>query len=154
MAFFNSDKKIGTATKRRDFASKESAVTILTSGCHFSGKLYCKGASRIGGKIEGEIISEGLLIIEEGALIEADVKAEDIILHGTFHGKLQVKGKAEFSQTAVFDGDLQTPTILISEGAQFNGQVKMTPQEPTNFVGIDELHKKKAVLVPELSLSK
>ena len=52
-----SDKKQNG--KRRGATYHESAVTILTPGCHFSGKLYCKGSSRIGGRIEGEIVSEG-----------------------------------------------------------------------------------------------
>jgi cytoskeletal protein CcmA (bactofilin family) len=50
----------------------ESAITILTPGCHFTGKLYCHGSSRIGGKVDGEIVSEGVLIIEEEAQINAD----------------------------------------------------------------------------------
>ena len=48
--------------------SKDFAVAIITEGCNFEGKLYCKGATRIGGKVDGEIISEGLLIIEEGEI--------------------------------------------------------------------------------------
>lgn len=149
MSFFKS----GDTSGRRGAASGESAVTILTSGCHFNGKLYCKGSSRIGGKIEGEIISEGILIIEEGAFIDADVKAEEIILHGTFNGKLQVKNKAEFTKTSIFDGEVETPVLLINEGAQFNGQVKMPQHEKSNFVGIDELHKKKEMAVADLSVS-
>ena len=64
---------------KRPAPSRDSAVTILTSGCHFSGKLYCRGSSRIGGRIEGEIVSEGLLIVEEEALITAEVRADAMI---------------------------------------------------------------------------
>jgi len=159
MSFFNSTKTTGvTSTKR--FGSNESAVTILTSGCHFSGKLYCKGSSRIGGKIEGELISEGVLIIEEGAVIDAVVKAEEIIMHGKFTGRLQASMKVEFTNTSVFDGEVETPSLLIHEGAQFNGQIKMSRVDTSNFVGIDELHKKKAIYkdvttqVSELQMSK
>lgn len=144
MAFFDSAKKDGSAiAKRRTPATGESGVTILTSGCHFSGTLYCKGSSRIGGKIEGQITSEGLLIIEEGAVIDADVKADEVILHGKFTGKLTASGKVELTETSVFEGDVQTSSLLIKEGAQFNGRISMPQESPSNFVGIDELHRKK-----------
>ena len=45
-------KAIKTSSKKND-----AAVTILTAGCHFTGKLYCRGSSRIAGEIEGQVIS-------------------------------------------------------------------------------------------------
>src|SRR5262245_2268512 len=62
------------ASKKPAPGRDANAVTILTTGCHFSGKLYCRGASRIGGKIDGQIVSEGLLIVEEEAVITAEIK--------------------------------------------------------------------------------
>ncbi len=155
MTFFSGDKRVGaSAGKRRGANLQESAVTILTSGCHFSGKLYCKGSSRIGGRIEGEIISEGLLIIEEGATIHANVKAEETILHVRFNGRLEASVKVEFAETASFEGELQTPSLLVNEGAQFNGRVVMSPA----LSGVEELHKKKLnhkdIVVPDISMSK
>lgn len=158
MSFFNNTKG-GAPGAKRFGSANESAVTILTSGCHFNGKLYCKGSSRIGGRIEGELISEGVLIIEEGAVIDASVKAEEIVMHGKFSGRLVASVKVEFTNTSVFDGEVETPSLLIHEGAQFNGQIKMSRSDASNFVGIDELHKKKVIYkevspVSELSMSK
>ncbi len=150
MMFFSKNKRAGTLNSIRRSISDESAVTILTSGCHFNGKLYCKGSSRIGGRIEGEIISEGTLILEESAVIEADVKAEDVILHGKCTGTFVVSSKIELSESAVFDGDLETPSLTIQQGAKFNGQIKMLQQDTSNFVGIDELHKKKVSGIKDL----
>ncbi len=153
MTFFNGDKRVGaSASKRRGVGLQESAVTILTSGCHFTGKLYCKGSSRIGGRIEGEIISEGLLIIEEGANINANVKAEETIVHGRFTGRLEASVKVEFAETASFEGDLETPSLLVNEGAQFNGRVTMQ-----SVPAVEELHRKKSHKenpLPEISISK
>jgi len=102
-----------------------SAVTILTSGCQFSGKLYCRGSSRIGGKIEGQLISEGLLIIEDGAHVAAEIKAEEAIIQGYVQGKLHATGRVELAATSRFNGDIATPTLIVREGAQFNGQSTM-----------------------------
>ena len=73
---FTASKNQPVKTNKKPVPARDSsAVTILTSGCHFSGKLYCRGSSRIGGKIDGQIISEGLLIVEEEAIITAEIKA-------------------------------------------------------------------------------
>jgi len=111
---------------RRTSNSKDSnAVTILTSGCHFNGKLYTKGASRIGGKIEGFIVSEGLLVVEEDAEIYAEIKAEEVIIQGKVKGKLVASGRVELCPTAEFEGDISTSSLIIREGAQFNGHATM-----------------------------
>lgn len=117
------------AQKKPVPARDASAVTILTSGCHFSGKLYCRGASRIGGKIEGQIISEGLLIVEEEAIITAEIKADEVVIQGRVQGKLIATGRVELTASSQFDGDISTPTLIVREGAQFNGHSTMMKRE-------------------------
>lgn len=127
--FGKSDQNAQTKNKKVPAAGRDTAVTILTSGCHFSGKLYCRGSSRIGGKIEGQIISEGILIIEEGATILAEVKADEVIIQGKVNGRLEAKIRAELYPQSKFDGDIITPVLVINEGAQFNGRSIMGQQQ-------------------------
>ena len=123
---FGNDKNNGSSPKRANSAStKDGGVTILTSGCHFAGKLYCKGATRIGGTIEGEVIAEGLLIVEEDAVINAAVKAEEIVVHGRMEGNLSVQRKIEMCATADVQADIITPNLLVHEGAIYNGRTTM-----------------------------
>ncbi len=123
---FNQQKRTGLGTTKKD-QGRDYAVTIITSGCHFSGKLYCKGSTRIGGKVDGEIVSEGLLIIEEDAVISAEVKAEDIVIQGHFRGTVEASGKVELSSSCLYEGDIITATLVVQEGAQFNGRTTMDP---------------------------
>ena len=116
----NTPRQIRPATPMSD-----KAVTILTSGCHFNGKLYCRGSSRIGGKIEGQIISEGLLIIEEEAIVLGEIKAEEAIIQGQVVGKLEAHGRVELASSCKYDGDITTPSLCVHEGAQFNGRSHM-----------------------------
>lgn len=116
-------------TKKPAQGRDANAVTILTTGCHFSGKLYCRGASRIGGKIEGQIVSEGLLIVEEEAVITAEIKADEAIIQGRVQGKLQATGRVELCASSQFDGDIITPVLVVREGAQFNGHATMAKKE-------------------------
>jgi cytoskeletal protein CcmA (bactofilin family) len=121
----------GQKTKKTTY-SNDNAVTILTSGCHFSGKLYCKGSSRIGGIIEGELVSEGLLIVEESAQIHADVKAQEVVIQGKVKGSLEATGLVELAKTAQFSGEIAARILSIKEGAQFNGQSRMLKNEASS----------------------
>lgn len=133
---FGSDKNQGASGKRAASAStKDGGVTILTSGCHFAGKLYCKGATRIGGTIEGEVIAEGLLIVEEDAVINATVKAEEIVVHGRMEGNLSVQRKIEMCATADVQADIVTPNLLVHEGAIYNGRTTMKRAVATTDAG-------------------
>jgi cytoskeletal protein CcmA (bactofilin family) len=118
--------KTQAEVRRTTTPSKDHGVTILTSGCSFSGKLYCRGASRIGGKIEGEIVSENSLVIEEGAEIFANIQAEEAVIQGYVKGRIRASKRVELCANARFDGDIASPSLIVREGAQFNGTSEMT----------------------------
>ncbi len=122
---FNQQKTNNQRPVKKGATSRDSAVTILTSGCHFEGKLYCRGSSRIAGRIEGRIISEGLLIIEDDAQITADIVADEAVIQGSVHGKLEAKTRIEMCATSRFNGDVTTPVLIVQEGARFNGRSTM-----------------------------
>ena len=121
---FNQQKKAAVKHVKKE-PSKDYAVTILTSGCHFSGKMFCRGSTRVGGKVDGEIISEGLLILEEEAVVNADINCEEIVLQGHITGTIKAKTRVEMSRTCTFSGDVITPCLVIEEGAQFSGRSTM-----------------------------
>lgn len=100
----------------------ENSVTILTNGCHFTGKLFCKGSTRIGGTVEGEVISEGVLIIEQHAVLKAKITAEEVVVHGTVDGQVQASVRIELCKTSRFSGEIMTPAMAIQEGAIFSGR--------------------------------
>lgn len=145
MMVFQDKKQKNLKAARKNGAFHESAVTILTPGCHFSGKLFCKGSSRIGGKIEGEIISEGLLIIEEGALITANITADEAVIQGKVNGQVQASQKVELAPTCVYTGDIVSPKLIIQEGAVFNGSsiMKLSQPEKVDQVQVPIIEKVK-----------
>lgn len=131
---FSQQKKPVSKSVRKE-SSRDFAVTILTSGCHFAGKLYCKGSTRIGGKIDGEIISEGLLILEEEASVNADIQADEIVVQGKVEGTVIAKSRVELSASCTFVGDITSPSLVIEEGARFNGKSTMSTAVKGSDVG-------------------
>lgn len=114
-----------TLATRINGKQQSGGITILTSGCHFNGKLICRGATRIGGQVEGQIIAEGLLIIEQDAIVNGDIVAEEMMIHGEVIGIIEVKKKCELSSTARVQADIQTNSLVIHQGAIFNGRSEM-----------------------------
>jgi cytoskeletal protein CcmA (bactofilin family) len=133
---FGHDKSNSQSNSKRATQTKDLGVTILTSGCHFTGKLFCRGATRIGGTIEGQVIAEGLLVIEDAAVITGEVDAEDIVIHGRVEGKIQGRNRIELCSTADVHADVTTPGLVIHDGALFNGKTlmkrKVTAQTSTD----------------------
>jgi len=120
---FGSDKS--SNQQKRGAPQKDTGVTILTAGCHFTGKLYCRGATRIGGTIEGQVIAEGLLVVEEEAVIHGEIDAEDIVIHGRIEGKVEGRNRVEMCTTADVQADIGTPSLVVHDGALFNGKTAM-----------------------------
>jgi cytoskeletal protein CcmA (bactofilin family) len=118
---FRAEQKSGNKNQPQ----KDQGVTILTAGCHFTGKLYCRGATRIGGTIEGQVIAEGLLVVEEEALIKGEITAEDIVIHGRIEGMVEGKRRVEICSTAQVTADINAVSLVVHEGGQFNGRSTM-----------------------------
>ena len=135
--------------QKRTEVVKESAVTILTNGCHFKGRLFCRGSTRIGGKVEGEIVSEGLLIIEHDAMIRANIEADEAIIQGEVDGTLSAKHRVELCAQSHFQGEIMAPLLVIREGAQFNGTSRMMADSST--LEVEPIKKKNTLGVPAIN---
>ncbi|HQP50036.1 MAG TPA: polymer-forming cytoskeletal protein, partial [Spirochaetota bacterium] len=61
-------------------------ATVFSKDTEFYGDLTFKKSLQINGYMEGEITSEGFLVIGEGATVKANIKAKVVIISGTVHG--------------------------------------------------------------------
>ena len=82
------------------------------------------------GRIEGEVVSaDGTLIIVENAIIRGDVKSKIVIIKGRVHGNITVLERCELHSRSELIGDLQSPRLIIEEGATFVGSSEVTPNK-------------------------
>jgi cytoskeletal protein CcmA (bactofilin family) len=96
--------------------------TLLGEGSDFEGKLTFEGAVRINGKFKGEIFSDDVLIIGEGAHVEAEIDIGEIIIQGTLVGNVRAKRAIEINKPGRVKGDLTTPSLQIERGVIFEGR--------------------------------
>lgn len=105
--------------------AKDEINAFLGAGTHYQGKLNFEGSVRIDGSFTGEILSEGTLIIGKDAKVEGQIKVGQLILSGNLQGEIDANRKIVLHKTANLVGSLQTPVLVMEEGAILEGQVAM-----------------------------
>ncbi|MCH2185752.1 polymer-forming cytoskeletal protein, partial [Myxococcota bacterium] len=105
---------------------------FIDQGSEFEGKLSFKDTVRIDGLFRGEISSQNTLVVGESGQIEASIQSTVVVVSGSVVGDIEATEQVTLHKTARVEGNLSTPSVVIEEGAVFNGHLKMkTALEPT-----------------------
>jgi cytoskeletal protein CcmA (bactofilin family) len=106
-------------------------TALLGRGTRFEGKLTFDGRVRIDGAFVGEVRSPGVLVIGEGAQVQADVVVGALIVKGgTLRGNVHARDSIELLVPAHVNGNLRAPEISIERGVQFSGECSIEAREP------------------------
>lgn len=108
-------------------AAPSDVTTLLGRGSEFEGKLSFEGTVRVDGKLSGEIFTDDVLIIGEGAEVNAEINVGAIIIEGTVHGNIHAKRSVEIHTPGRVRGNISTPSLFIEKGVIFDGQCQMEP---------------------------
>jgi cytoskeletal protein CcmA (bactofilin family) len=115
--------------KRDELTSVPAAAgdlnALLGRGSEFEGKLTFEGTVRIDGKFTGTIVTNDVLVVGEGAKIQAEIQAGTVIVHGEINGDVKAKSAVELHHPARMKGNMDTPSLMIEKGVTFEGQCKM-----------------------------
>lgn len=96
--------------------------TTIGPDAVFKGQLQFEKGVRLLGKFEGEITSDGEMVIAEGATLVGDVKAGTIRIDGKVKGNLHANAKVELTASARLEGDLEAARLEVAEGAVLIGR--------------------------------
>ena len=99
---------------------------VLDKGSEFDGILSFEGAFRIGGVFRGKIFTDDILIIGEGASVDAEIEVGTLILSGELKGSVTARERVEIHFPAVFRGNIQTPSLMVADGVVFEGVSQMS----------------------------
>jgi cytoskeletal protein CcmA (bactofilin family) len=118
-------------------------TALLGRGTRFEGKLHFEGRVRIDGSFRGEIRTSDILIIGDGADIDAEIQAGTVIVKGgTLQGSVFASIGIELYVPARVSGTLRAPEIFVDKGVQFSGTCTIeqnTTEEPPPRVQNSEL---------------
>jgi len=119
-------------------------IAFVGKGVEFKGTISYSGTVRIDGFLNGEIHTDGILLIGEEAVIQAKVTAGTIVCKGKITGDVVTKERVKLRAPAVFNGSMKTPVLSMEDGVLFNGELEMSH-------GVRELSQGSAVHSVELT---
>ncbi len=106
---------------------KEGTLSgFVGNGTTLTGEANFKGMLRVDGHLSGRVSSQdGTLIISTGGQVEADVEVSVAQIYGTVIGNVTATKRIELGRVAKVTGDIQTPALVIEQGAIFEGTCRM-----------------------------
>jgi len=124
------ETSFGTTTGGEARPAATGALTaFIDQGSEFEGKLSFKDTVRIDGHFKGEISSQNTLIVGETGEVDANIESQTVVISGSVVGDVVARRQLVVHKTGRLQGNVETESLVIEEGAQVNGQVKMT-REP------------------------
>lgn len=103
-------------------------VAFVGKDVEFKGVITYSGTVRIDGSLDGEIHTDGGLLVGPEAVLKAKVTAGTVVCHGNITGDIQATKQIVLCAPAVVQGSLTTPVLSMEEGVVFNGTLEMKPQ--------------------------
>jgi len=113
------------STQSAPAPSVDANTTLLAANAQWEGVLRSDGAVAIHGQLQGEVHSAGDVTIAEGARVEAQIFAHNVLIHGQVRGKVEARNRLEIFPQGEVIGDVKAPSLVVHEGAKLSGQLRM-----------------------------
>ena len=120
------DTEEGAASATPSNEPTEDIIAFVGKGVEFKGIISYSGTVRIDGYLDGEIHTDGVLLVGEEAVIQATVTAGTIVCKGKITGDIAAKERVKLRAPAVFNGSMKTPMLSMEDGVLFNGGLEMS----------------------------
>ena len=130
-------------------SSEDPGQGRISRGVQVSGDVLFADALQVDGKVIGKLASEsGSLYIEQTGEIHAEVEVGICVIRGSVRGNVTAKSRVEVYKTARVEGDINTPVLLVEEGALLRGTIRMgkeaaRPKDATPTDATEQLRKSK-----------
>lgn len=98
---------------------------FLDSGSHVEGELRFETSFRVDGRFTGTVRSDGDLIVGEGGEVEGEIHVGQIFVSGTVRGSVRAARKVQISPNGKVYADLDTPSLIVEDGAFLEGRCAM-----------------------------
>ena len=125
-----------------------TSSTFIDSGAEFQGTLRLTGTFRIDADFRGEIVSDGTVIIGEGAGVEATLRAREVVIAGAVVGDVVASRLLSIRASGKLHGRVETPCLEVERGALFNGNTSMAHPETARRAARTKAEKETAPARP------
>jgi len=106
---------------------KEGTLSgFVGGGTDVTGEANFKAMMRVDGHFSGRISSSsGTLIVGANGKVDANIEVAVAVIHGNINGDIIATQRLELGRAAKVHGNIQTPSLVIEQGAIFEGSCKM-----------------------------
>ena len=106
---------------------KEGTLSgFVGGGTVVTGEANFKAMMRVDGHLSGRVSStSGTLIVGANGKVDANIEVAVAVIHGTINGDIIATQRLELGRAAKVHGNIQTPSLIIEQGAIFEGTCKM-----------------------------
>jgi cytoskeletal protein CcmA (bactofilin family) len=109
---------------------KPGVRSVLGPGCSVEGTLVVSGPTRLDGNVSGNLVADDFLLVDRNATVVADLNVQELVVRGSVKGNIRAKRRVSLEETARVEGDIETPAIAVSDGAQMVGKIDVARRAP------------------------
>ncbi len=102
-----------------------TSETLIADGTLVTGEINVQGDLRLDGAIKGSVTVGGTFVVTTNGKVEGDIQAHTAIIAGTIQGNIKSTERTVLEASSRLNGDLMTNTLVINEGARFQGNCAM-----------------------------
>ncbi len=102
-----------------------ASTTVIAKGTTIDGKFACSENVRLDGAIHGEVKVDKRFVMGDGSYVQGNIVARDAAIKGKIKGDIHVKEALHLMDTAVIEGNITAKTMVVDEGARYNGSCRI-----------------------------
>ncbi|MFD0964571.1 bactofilin family protein [Pseudofulvibacter geojedonensis] len=111
--------------KTKSTASNTNQQNRIAQGTKIVGDLVSEGGFRIEGEIEGNINTNGKVVIGTSGKVNGTLICSNADIEGKFSGTLKVSGILSLKSSANVQGDVEVGKLAVEPNATFNATCVM-----------------------------
>ena len=105
--------------------------TSISNSTSIIGDIKAKEHLIINGTIKGSVeITNYNFFLGPSGRIEGEVQAQNVRIRGYMKGEIKAYGKVEITKEADFSGKIESTSISVESGANFNASVNLNQKSP------------------------
>src|SRR3974390_2015981 len=109
--------------------NNSGSKNILNSDVEVKGAIKFAGELTFDGKLEGDISSEGTLLLGDNANIKGTIDVGSVVVRGKISGNVIAKDKVDLKAKTELFGDVKASKLVIEEGVTFVGKTEVNPNK-------------------------
>ena len=112
--------------------------TIIGTGVEIKGSFVSKTTIRVEGRVEGNVQSDGDVIIGKEGRVKGDLHARAVLIGGRVNGNVFGDSRVEIQAGGQLFGDVKSPVVVMMEGGIFEGHCEMSSKEKGKIIDMND----------------